>query len=66
VTKRRIPLDVLLPVLQDTSLPSGEIARRFGYKVRWIGQLRAKYKITGPRGGDRKGAKRRARIQSQS
>jgi hypothetical protein len=54
-------------VLQDTSLPSGEIARRFGYKVRWIGQLRAKYKITGPRGGDRKGAKWKAfkaRLQS--
>jgi hypothetical protein len=60
--KPRVPRDQLMPVLADTSLASGVIARRFGYSARWITQLRGKYSVKGtPRGGDRRSVAFKAR-----
>jgi hypothetical protein len=60
--KPRVQRDQLMPVLADTSLASGEIARMFNYKVHWITQLRRRYGIKGtPRGGDRRSVAFKAR-----
>lgn len=57
----RVSRETLLPLLRDTSICSGTIARRFGYARHWITQLRRHHGIKGaPRGGDHKSAAFRA------